>query len=247
LRGPRRFSLRLSRDLRVGDVLQAARGRSFGLRLPGDAWVGVAGAVRLDRVPRRGEGRTQIRLTLISGRLRARATARGGCLAIGVGLRQVRFERGTLRLQRMAHGGLRVEILQGTYATVLGPPREGGGPRSRPRSVSPMTSLTFMRAHDVGAARALMGAPSGLRPARSRHERPPKISWDAVAGATTYAVEVALDADFLEVARTYHVTTTSVTPRGLSPGAYYWHVLASDGAHHGRGSKVYRFIVLASR
>lgn len=239
----KRFELRMARELRIGDVLRATPGRSFGLQLPGDQWLGVSGALRLDAVPRLGEGRMRIAVTLLSGGLRGKATARGGGLRIAVGARRIEVDHGALRLRRDARGRVRLETLKGTYASVTAPPSKAA-PDGLARSVAPQSGVTFSGEGDAGSSRGLLAAPSGLRPLSSKHTTPPLLSWKAISGASGYVVELSHDTDFVEVVRAYRSKGTSLRPSGLAPGAYYWQVLATDGAHRGRPSKIYRFVVL---
>ena len=59
----------------------------------------------------------------------------------------------------------------------------------------------------------------------------PKFSWDPVAGAASYQIEVNTTADFVPGSKIYETTTTAteIAPTGLlQNNAYYWRVRALD-------------------
>ena len=234
-RGKQRFLLRTREQLRPGDVLSVQGGGSFGLRLPGDQWIGVGGTLRLERIARRGDSAERIHVALLSGWLRGKATRRGRGLAVRVGKRVVSVDSGELRIRRRAKD-FRLETL-GAYATVTG--------GKAARNVSPQTGLSLtLNGDDDGGSSGLLAAPTGLRPTRARGMDAPRLSWSAVAGAAHYVVQLARDTDFISVVQTLRTQKVFVTPTGLVPGRYYWQVVAVDGGLQGRPSKIFRFVVL---
>ncbi len=115
----------------------------------------------------------------------------------------------------------RVEaVLQGERAAV--PAGQGARIRhgSRPE-VSPLPQAP--EALDPGD-----GAAVTVRPAARAGE--PVLAWSAVAGATSYEVVVARDADFRQVALRLQSPVPRLALRGtLAPGDYRWRVTARDG------------------
>ena len=83
----------------------------------------------------------------------------------------------------------------------------------------------------TGPAHAALSAPGGLSPSGSAGQPHPVLSWDRVAGAEDYDVQVATDPGFASVLDT--VTTANrrfVPPRTLPPESrLWWRVRASDG------------------
>lgn len=234
-RGKQRFLLRTREQLRPGDVLSVQGGGSFGLRLAGDQWIGVGGTLRLERIARRGDNAERIRVALLSGWLRGKATRRGRGLAVRVGKRVVSVDSGELRLRRRAKD-FRLETL-GAYATVTG--------GMVVRNVSPQTGVSLsLDGKDDGGSSGLLAAPTGLRPTRARGMDAPRLSWSAVPGAAHYVVQLARDTDFIAVVQTLRTQKVFVTPTGLVPGRYYWQVVAVDAGLQGRPSKIFRFVVL---
>lgn len=71
----------------------------------------------------------------------------------------------------------------------------------------------------------------------------PTLTWDALAGAASYTVEVATDAGFTNIVATQSgITTTSYAPSGIAPNTtYYWHVKATNTCGDGTFSPAFNF------
>ncbi|MBI2398557.1 MAG: DUF11 domain-containing protein [Xanthomonadales bacterium] len=68
------------------------------------------------------------------------------------------------------------------------------------------------------------------------------LTWDAIAGASGYLVEVATDAGFTSIVHTATITGTSRQVGGLAPNTpYYWRVRASNACGDGSYSAVRSF------
>ncbi|HEY6940953.1 fibronectin type III domain-containing protein [Dokdonella sp.] len=69
------------------------------------------------------------------------------------------------------------------------------------------------------------------------------LTWDALAGAASYTVEVATDPGFTNIVATQSgITTTSYATSGLNPNTtYYWHVKATNGCGDGTFSAAFSF------
>jgi hypothetical protein len=69
-----------------------------------------------------------------------------------------------------------------------------------------------------------------------------QLQWAAVAGATSYLVEVATDAAFTNIVATGTVSTTSFTAVGLAPQTqHFWRVRATNACGNGAFSSVRSF------
>jgi len=228
-RGGKRLALVKDLRLQVADVLEPVPGHAVGILLPGDQRLTNQGRLRLDAMPVRG-GPVEVRVTLLSGELSARTTRRGGGITILVGGRRLVGEGGELRL-RFQGQTLRLESLD-AYVTVH-------GPHAR-RVVSPGTRLT-LRASGPGFVRHLLPAPRDLRPVKESGPRPPRLRWKPVPTARGYRVQIAADAQFMELERTLEVSVPSLQPPPLPPGKHYWRVVASEGGQLGLPSKIFSF------
>ena len=71
---------------------------------------------------------------------------------------------------------------------------------------------------------------------------PVNLAWDAVSGASDYAVEVASDAGFTTIVRTATVAATGTSVSGLPAGTYFWRVTA-NGSCTGVTSAPFSFSV----
>lgn len=218
-------------DLRLGDVLLGGAGASFGLWLPRQQWLIVGGDVRLDAAPRKKARPGKIRVTLLRGQARARATRLGGGILVAVGAVTCQAPEGRFRVRRRG-AKVRVESLD-AYVSVTGP--------HAPRTVPPATGLELGRR--PGFAHRLPPAPTGLRPVQACAARPPRLSWSPTRGALGYRLQVGTDTDFLDLRRDRTFTRTAATLDTLPPGKYYWRVLARDGTRQGLPSKIYAFTV----
>jgi RNA polymerase sigma-70 factor (ECF subfamily) len=225
------FALVDADQLRLGDLLQTLGGSTVGLRLPGSQWITVRGRLRLDDVPARGDPTSRVRVTLIEGSLRARATTPGRGLEIAALDSRCRCDGGELRVRRSG-ADLLVESLD-AVVTVSG--------SHATRKMTPSSRLVI--GSQPGFAHGLLPAASRLRPVTSRATHPPLLSWAAVPSARSYRVQIARDTDFMQVLQTHQVATRQVRPDTLSAGKYFWQVVASDGRFLGRPSKIYSFTI----
>ncbi|MGA2506921.1 MAG: hypothetical protein ABSF80_05535 [Chitinispirillaceae bacterium] len=71
----------------------------------------------------------------------------------------------------------------------------------------------------------------------------PTLSWNIVATATSYSVQVSTDSNFsTTIVNQSSITGTNYQASGLSINTvYYWHVNASNGAGTGSWSEIWRF------
>jgi RNA polymerase sigma-70 factor (ECF subfamily) len=222
-----------------GDRVRVRPGHAVGLLLPGDQWLIVEGRLRLDRLHRSGrEASGPVRLTLLSGRLLAQATTRGGGLEIRLGCgSRCTVAEGELRLRLSPAGRVALDVLHG-YARVSG---------AHPTRLVPPGTHLEVEPGDVGFARRLLPAARELRPVAAVGEQPPLLTWKPVPTASSYSVRVARDAQFMELERTLQVAGPGIRPGPLPPGKHFWQVVAHGGASDGRPSKIYSFDVAARR
>jgi len=223
------FALIDAAQLRLGDLLQTQGGASVGLRLPGSQWIVVQGRLRLDDVPARGDPATRVRVTLMGGSLRGRATTPGRGLEIAARDSRCRADGGELRVRREG-ANLLVESLD-AVVTVSG--------SHATRKMTPSSRLVI--GTQPGFAHGLLPAATRLRPVTSRAVRPPLLSWAEVPSARLYRVQIARDTDFMQVLQTHEVAGRQLRPDTLAAGKYFWQVVASDGRFLGRPSKIYSF------
>jgi hypothetical protein len=144
---------------------------------------------------------------------RARETAAGRTrFSVGVGdddATRVAVQRGQVEVEAQ---GERAAVPAGQGARI----RHGSRPEVSPLPQAPE------------ALDPADGAAVTVRPAARAGE--PVLAWSAVAGATSYEVVVARDADFRQVALRLHSPVPRLALRGtLSPGDYRWRVTARDG------------------
>lgn len=235
-RGARSFSLVDPKQLRLGDTLQTRPPSRLGLRLPGHQWLALRGHLRLDRIPHEGAGNARIQVTLLWGSVRARATSRGRGINIDARAHHFQADGGEYRV-RLRDRHVMVESLDG-YVTVSG--------LHAARTLPPGTRLE-LGPGSSGFAQRMLIAPANLRPTAARGARPPRLSWDRVAGATTYRVEIAGDTDFMRLVQSHTVTGQTLSPRALPRGEYFWQVTPINGRHLGLPSKIYGFQVDRAR
>jgi hypothetical protein len=95
--------------------------------------------------------------------------------------------------------------------------------------------------------RSLLSAPTEMKPSRGTAESTSSLSWARVAGAVSYVVEVARDAQMSRELDTAAVGATS-QPIGSNraAGRWYWRVMAVDAdGFIGMPSKIYAFEIAA--
>ena len=219
------------KDLALGDVLEGNAGASFGVWVPRRQWIIAQGRLRLDSVPYKKAKPSRVRVTLLAGQVRVRATSLGRGVAVGAGGSLIQADRGLFRVRKEG-AKVRVESVD-AYVSVSGP--------HAARTVSPATGLSLGRR--PGYSHRLPPAPRGLRPVQACGRRPPRLSWKRVPGTGGYRVQVATDTDFRDLRADLTVTGLQASPGELEPGKYYWRVLARDDARQGLPSKIYGFTV----
>ena len=87
-------------------------------------------------------------------------------------------------------------------------------------------------------------APSIVKPneAETLREASPQLAWTAVEQAKNYRVEIAQDADFINIVDSREVNTNAYKPeKSLTPGQYFWRLASLDGDDKGPYSKVHHF------
>jgi hypothetical protein len=224
--------------LRLGDLLVSAGRAAYSLILPGRQWIVGQGRLRIEAAPLKGAGPSPVRVELLGGELRLKATKQGQGVEVRVDDR--RIGRGPSRIiaatgehrVRFARRGVRVEALGG-YLRVVGP--HAG------RTSPPGTGLLLHTR--IGFPHQLLSAPRDLRPVRGCWDRPPRLSWAAVPRSEAYLVMIAADAAFVDPKGSWIVRATAAGPRGLAEGKYFWKVVALEGDARGIPSKIYSFTV----
>ena len=87
-------------------------------------------------------------------------------------------------------------------------------------------------------------APSIVKPneAETLREASPQLAWTAVEQAKNYRVEIAQDADFINIVDSREVNTNAYKPeKSLTPGQYFWRLSSLDGDDKGPYGKVHHF------
>ncbi len=242
-RGNRFLHVKSSNQLQIDDVISSRAAAPFAIRFPGGQWLVCRGRLRLLSIPLRGQGPGRIQLALLSGELRAGATAKGRGVAMVLGEKpqkpatsgkrsRVLVERGEFRV-RVAARTVEVEALD-AYLQVQGPHAS--------RTLTPGSALSI--AGRAGFPRQLLPGALDLRPVRGCASQRPRLSWSAVPGARSYQVLLGADAHFLAGQRKLATTTSMIQLGRLSSGKYFWMVQALDQAGHpGQPSKIYSFTI----
>lgn len=178
-----------------------------------------------------------VKLELKRGTVDADVRSGGQGSVFDVGTRSgVAGVRGTLFRLATDEGGTRVETLEGQVDLVEGekavPVPAGQGLLARPGT-------------PLGAPVVLLGAPQVEGPLKGALAPGTSLRWRPVAGAASYRVELARDAEF-----SYGVQALPAPPAGLAvpatlaAGKWFWRVAPVDGdGFVGRPSKVYAFVV----
>ncbi|HEY1088116.1 MAG TPA: FecR domain-containing protein, partial [Archangium sp.] len=138
------------------------------------------------------------------------------------------------------NGAARLETLHGVVA--MGSATD---PNAKPVEVAAGQGATVSAEGAVSAPAKLPEAPRVVSPLKGALNADARLEWQAVAGAATYRVEVARDADFVLEPRTVNVAEPSVSwPEALAPGKWFWRVSGFDAqGFTGPSSKVYAFTV----
>lgn len=92
-------------------------------------------------------------------------------------------------------------------------------------------------------ARALLTSPVVEGPRLGSFQQAPTLRWQPVSGATQYRIELARNAEFSSGYARYTATVATLNGTGgLSPGKWFWRVLAIDAdGFVGMPSKIYAF------
>jgi hypothetical protein len=233
-RGGSTFLLAPEHRLVVHDILTTAPGAHVALRLPKGQWLALSGRLRLLDGPTDGDPTDKISdrviVGLLSGEVRAKATAEGNGVVVRAGARSCRGEAGEFRVRHTSRG-LRVEALS-SYVVVRGP--------HATRTVPEGSGIIL--GEEPGFAHALLPAPRALRPVAHTAPAAPLLAWERVTGATGYRVILGSDPLFWIPEETAVVTATTYRPR-VAPGKHFWMVVAQRGDLQGTPSKVYAFVV----
>jgi hypothetical protein len=138
------------------------------------------------------------------------------------------------------NGAARLETLHGVVA--MGSATD---PNAKPVEVAAGQGATVSAEGAVSAPAKLPEAPRVVSPLKGALNADARLEWQAVAGAATYRVEIARDADFVLEPRTVNVAEPSVSwPEALAPGKWFWRVSGFDAqGFTGPSSKVYAFTV----
>lgn len=227
----------------VGDVAATAAAATARLALADGSFVTLASdsAVRLGRIELTSELKRAVQLELLKGRVEAQAEFKGKGSSFGVltatalaGVRGTRF-----RVRVLQAGGTGVECLQGRVelqATI--------GSRGSV-IVEAGQSASVDATGNVSAATALLGRAQLLAPLMGALPRSAALTWQALAGAAQYRVEMATDGEMVTRLRTYTATApTLALPADVPAGHWFWRVTAIDKAETlGLPSKIYSFRV----
>jgi len=231
-RGASRKMLNKPGDLHPGDILQPRGVRVVGLRFSGHQWVAFNQRVRLEAVSTERDETITPRVMLLRGRLRARASRRGGGLELRAGVLRARIGAGVMRMRRVGMA-IWIEAIDGTVTL------KGQGTQ---RHLAPGHGIRFASGV-FGPTQTLLPAPRRLRPASARGVLPPSLSWDAVAGAEGYLLRLAGDTDFITLRHEVRIQERTFTPHRLRPGGTFWQVVPLAGGQQGMPSKIFRFQV----
>jgi ferric-dicitrate binding protein FerR (iron transport regulator) len=134
-------------------------------------------------------------------------------------------------------GAARLETLSGVVA--MGSATDPG----KVVDVSAGQGATVSAAGEVSAPARLPEAPRVSSPLKGALNPDARLEWQAVAGAATYRVEVARDADFILEPKALVVAEPTVSwPEPLAAGKWFWRVTGIDAqGFSGPSSKVYAF------
>jgi hypothetical protein len=138
------------------------------------------------------------------------------------------------------NGAARLETLTGVVA--MGSATD---PAARPVEVAAGQGATVSAAGEVSPPAKLPEAPRVTAPLKGALNADARLEWQAVAGAATYRVEVARDADFILEPKSVIASEATVSwPEPLAAGKWFWRVAGVDAqGFTGATSKVYAFTV----
>lgn len=200
------------------------------LRLAPDSLLKLAG------VALNAQRQREVRLEVLQGGVEAEAASAPKGAVFEVRTRTaVAGVRGTHFRAVAPEGATRVETLEGNVALSANQAEvavEGGyGSRVKAEGAAPEAPRKLLAAPEVKAPR--LGTVSPASP----------LEWQPVAGARSYLVELARDADFLSGLRLY---SSQLSPLTLEPleGKWFWRVFPVDAdGFVGFPSKIYAFEV----
>lgn len=146
--------------------------------------------------------------------------------------------RGTQFRFAVEDEGARLETLEGTVAI-----SSSTDPNAKPIEVPAGQGTVVNAAGEVAPPSVLPETPQISSPLKGALGADARLEWQATAGAATYRVELARDADFLVEAKSTNVADPSLSwPEAIAPGKWFWRVTAFDKAGFaGPSSKVYAF------
>lgn len=138
------------------------------------------------------------------------------------------------------NGAARLETLTGVVA--MGSATD---PSVKPVEVAAGQGATVSAAGEVSPPAKLPEAPRVTAPLKGALNADARLEWQAVAGAVTYRVEVARDADFILDPKAVTASEPTVSwPEALAAGKWFWRVAGVDAqGFTGPSSKVYAFTV----
>ncbi|MCA2977743.1 MAG: FecR domain-containing protein [Myxococcaceae bacterium] len=187
-------------------------------------------------------GERQVRIEVLGGGITAdvkKATQLGRFEAsTRVAVASVRGTR--FRLGVSEDDGARLETLEGAVGVV-----PASDPSATPVVVSAGQGTLVSRDGRVAPPTALPEEPQPASPLKGPLGPDARLEWQAVAGAASYRVELARDADFLVDAKSATTEATSLSwPEALSKGKWFWRVTAVDAkGFSGPASRIYAFTV----
>ncbi len=211
------------------------------------AWIGLADGSRLrlsensllfiGRLHLDDKLERVVRLQLVSGDLEAHVRTGGDSAVFDVDTRfGTAGVRGTRFRLAAGEGGTRLETLEGVV--------ELAGKGEQPKiSIAKGQGASLADGGDAGAPAALPGAPAATAPLKGEIKGGEALKWQAVTGASGYAVELSRDAEFTYDVRRFQSGGPELkVDAQVEPGKWFWRVAAVDGSGFtGPTSKVYAF------
>ena len=227
----------------AGDVVVTATAASARLALADGSFATLASdsAVRIGRIELTSELKRSVQLELLKGRVEALAEFKGKGSSFDVltsvalaGVRGTRF-----RVRYLQAGGTGVECLQGRVELQATIGTKGSV------VVEAGQSASVDAAGGVSAASPLLGRAQLLGPLMGDVPRAAALSWQPLAGAAGYRVELAADGEMVTQLRTYTAPApTFALPADLPAGHWFWRITGVDQADTvGVPSKIYSFRV----
>ncbi len=229
---PQRRNVQAGEALREGDQLQLDANSFVSVRLADGSLVRVQAQsdVQLQQMRRRGRaGSLQSVLDLRSGALDATVTPAAASpprfeIRTPVASTSVRGTR--FNVQIAASGGTIAAVDEGSVAVTSAAPARPG---ARPAVLDAGQGLAVSADAIVGAPGALLPAPElAALPERFEDAHWLDIAWPAIAGASSYQLQVARDAQFSQVLRSASGDTLQQRFAALDDGDYFVALRALD-------------------